>query len=351
MSSRPSEASPFHAGEQELQRQAGVRERLEEIGHVVLRSYMPEPHRELFGKLPTLLLGATDTHGQPWATLLQGAPGFIRTPDAATLRVDALPGRQDPLWPALTLGASVGVLGLEPHTRRRNRLNGRVHQVDDKGFTLRVDQSFGNCPKYIQARRPMAVQERIEGPRLPESEHLSAAALELINRADTFFIATASGAPAGGVERSAADGVDVSHRGGPPGFVQMFADGHGHRLWVPDYPGNRFFNTLGNLWLWPHAGLLFFDADSGDVLQLACEARLLPADAGPGAATAEGVGPPEGPVPPTASAAVPPTGAVRPERWLQLTVRSGWWRPAALPLRWTAAEPAPQFLGAAPAAG
>jgi uncharacterized protein len=351
MTARPMDASPWHAGEQELQRQAGVRERLEEVGHVVLRSYMPEPHRELFAKLPTLLVGATDAQGQPWATLLQGAPGFIRTPDAATLRVDALPGRQDPLWPSLTVGAAVGLLGLEPHTRRRNRLNGRVHQVDDTGFTLRVDQSFGNCPKYIQARRPTLVTERVEGPRQGESAQLSAAALDLMAHADTVFIATTNGTRTANEDRSSADGVDVSHRGGPPGFVRVSADGQGHQLWVPDYPGNRFFNTLGNLWLWPRAGLLFFDTDSGDVLQLACEARLLPAEAGPDAATADGVTRPQGPVPQPASAAGQPLAAVRPERWLQLTVRTGWWRPAALPLRWTTAELAPQFLGATAAAG
>jgi hypothetical protein len=38
-------------------------------------------------------------------------------------------------------------------------------------------------------------------------------------------------------------------------------------LW-PDFVGNAFFNTLGNLLLNPAAGLLFPDFDSGDLLHL-----------------------------------------------------------------------------------
>jgi hypothetical protein len=66
--------------------------------------------------------------------------------------------------------------------------------------------------------------------------------------------------------------VDVSHRGGPAGFVQVAADG---RLLVRDYVGNSFFNTLGNLQLEPRCGLLFVDFASGDRLQLAGRAELL----------------------------------------------------------------------------
>lgn len=35
---------------------------------------------------------------------------------------------------------------------------------------------------------------------------------------------------------------------------------------VPDFTGNQFFNTLGNLALEPRAGLLFIDHACGDAL-------------------------------------------------------------------------------------
>lgn len=49
-------------------------------------------------------------------------------------------------------GALVGILALEHSTRRRNRLNGRVASVRGDTVEIAVDESFGNCPKYIQKR-------------------------------------------------------------------------------------------------------------------------------------------------------------------------------------------------------
>ena len=70
---------------------------------------------------------------------------------------------------------------------------------------------------------------------------LGPAQAALIHRADTFFIATYHEAepddPVG-----IRSGADVSHRGGPPGFVQL--EGRDRLRW-PDYIGNNFFQTLG----------------------------------------------------------------------------------------------------------
>ncbi|MFO1340029.1 MAG: pyridoxamine 5'-phosphate oxidase family protein [Burkholderiaceae bacterium] len=315
----------FHAGEQALQARAGLRERMAEIGRTVIRDHMPDQHRELFGKLPTLLLGVQDEQGQPWATMLHGPSGFVASPDARTLRVQALPAADDPAARWLVEGAAVGLLGLEPATRRRNRANGRVRAPHRGGFEVQVLQSFGNCPKYIHARRPEAPGPAHTAP--PPAQHLgpalNAAAIALLRRADTLFIASASAAQVGtapgtpiGTARS--EGVDVSHRGGPAGFVHVAVGPHGLRLTLPDYPGNFFFNTLGNLIAWPRAGLLVPDHDDGSLLHLAAEAHLThdgPAlDAFPGA-----------------------------QRLLHLDMREAWWRPRALPLRWSAPDAPPQF--------
>jgi hypothetical protein len=264
---------PYHAGEQALQRRAGWRERLAEVGPLVMRERMPDQHRELFGKLPFVLVGSMDGTGQPHASVLIGAPGFLHTPDAQTLAIGARPDAAEPLHDALRIGASVGVLGIEPHTRRRNRMNGVVSALHAGGFAVRVRQSFGNCPKYIQARHarvvggapaPVAVQ------RMPQLDH---AAASLVRSADTFFIASA--VPPAQIDSSAAHGVDVSHRGGKPGFVrvQRGADGV-DVLTVPDFAGNNMFNTLGNLALHPRAGLLFIDFERGERLQLAVQASV-----------------------------------------------------------------------------
>lgn len=91
----------------------------------------------------------------------------------------------------------------------------------------------------------------------------------MISRADTFFIASAH--PHAHQQGTAAQGVDVSHRGGKPGFVRIEKG----CLFVPDFSGNRFFNTLGNLVLNPYAGLLFIDFETGDLLYLATGVTII----------------------------------------------------------------------------
>lgn len=272
--SHDSADSPYHAGERDVQRRAGVRARSEQLGRKMIRAFMPDQHREFFRELPFLLVGSVDAERNPWASLLVGSPGFAHSPDPETLVVRALPVDGDPLASALRPGAALGLLGIQPHTRRRNRVNGRVVALDAGGFALRVDQSFGNCPKYITARRP-ALREATAPratPRL-ETRRLSDEALECISRADTCFIASASSAAAvsSGDRR---EGADVSHRGGPPGFIAIGEDQGATVLEMPDYSGNNAFNTLGNLASHPRAGLLFPEFERGHVLLLSCEAEI-----------------------------------------------------------------------------
>lgn len=269
------QGDPYHAGEQALQRRAGVRERLAEVGPRVVRDHMPDAHRELFQKLPFVLLGSVDAQGQPHASMLAGVPGFMRTPDAQTLAIGARPAAADPLHAALRLGAPIGALGIEPHTRRRNRMNGLVRALQPHGFHIGVQQCFGNCPRYIQGRQARWLGgDGAQPPTVRRGECLDAEALALVRAADTFFIATS--VPPERIGASAAEGVDVSHRGGKPGFVrvQRSADGV-DTLTVPDFAGNNMFNTLGNLSLHPRAGLLFVDFTSGARLHVAADARIV----------------------------------------------------------------------------
>jgi predicted pyridoxine 5'-phosphate oxidase superfamily flavin-nucleotide-binding protein len=263
--------APFHEGEMALQAHAGSRDKLEEVGTRIMREAMPEQHRSFFALLPVLLYGLVDEDGQPWASVLAAPPGFIRSPDDRHLDIAALPLPGDPAAASLKAGASIGLLGIQPHTRRRNRANGIVDRVGGDGFSVRIAQSFGNCPKYIWPREPSFAAR--EGAAVPpeHADRLDAEAMRFIAQADTFFIASAHPqARSPGAAR--AHGVDVSHRGGPRGFVHVVDD---HTLVVPDYLGNFFFNTLGNLLLAPRAGLLFIDYDNGDLLYLAATVRIV----------------------------------------------------------------------------
>ncbi|MCX4163034.1 MULTISPECIES: pyridoxamine 5'-phosphate oxidase family protein [Paraburkholderia] len=264
------DAGPFHAAEIAVQQRAGVTDEADRSGRRGIRRYMPEQHRQFFAEQPFMVFGGVDAGGQPWATLRVGAPGFVSSPDARTLRIEGGALSGDPLADSWREGALIGGLGLQPHTRRRNRVNGRVSSVNGDVVTLEVLQSFGNCAKYIQGRAPEFISRGSAGAP-PEVEHateLNATDRALLARADTFFIASANLAN----EANLARGVDVSHRGGMPGFVRI---DDANTLTTPDFSGNRFFNTLGNLTHDPRAGLLFVDFESGDLLYVAARAEII----------------------------------------------------------------------------
>jgi predicted pyridoxine 5'-phosphate oxidase superfamily flavin-nucleotide-binding protein len=261
--------SPFHAGEQTIQSRAGVRDRIELRGRAVIRDYMPEQHRAFFAALPFLVVGLADQNGHPWATTLSGPPGFMNSPEANRLAIKAWPGPGDPLHSCIRDGAPVGGLGIELSTRRRNRINGRIADcIVGEGFSIRVQQSFGNCPKYIQARNERPQLRSTPAPESRMASHLGDDEVSFIAAADTFFIASRS---AQLEQEESSQGLDVSHRGGRPGFVRVVSP---NELWFPDFSGNLLFNTLGNLEADARAGLLFTDFQSGRMLHVIGRARI-----------------------------------------------------------------------------
>ncbi len=266
-------ASPFHAGEQAVQTQNGKREEAEAMGRTMIRSFMPDQHRVFFGQLPFLVVGAVDDQGWPWASLFPGRPGFMHSPSPTTLEISSLGIEGDPVRDAVRPGAPLGLLGIEMHSRRRNRLNGRVTSRNDDGFSLAVDQSFGNCPQYIRHRSvdiPSSWNPAQKGGKRVAFRTFDAKAKDLIKRADVFFVSSFVQAN----DNPVAEGVDVSHRGGRPGFVKL----EGNTLTIPDFPGNNAFNTLGNFFVNPKAGLVFPDFETGDLLMLTGKVALIDRD-------------------------------------------------------------------------
>jgi predicted pyridoxine 5'-phosphate oxidase superfamily flavin-nucleotide-binding protein len=182
--------SAWHRGESEVHRRLGISEEIEAIGGHNIRPFMPDQHRLFFAQLPFMLVGSVDRTGRPWASLLSGRPGFVQSPDPRHLHVAALPAPGDPLVEALVPGGRVGMLGIELPTRRRNGANGRIVAVDDKGFTLAIEQSFGNCPRYIRTRHYAGPGPECE--RVEPFEGLPAAARDLIGKAETAFVASST---------------------------------------------------------------------------------------------------------------------------------------------------------------
>ncbi|WP_088287501.1 pyridoxamine 5'-phosphate oxidase family protein [Ideonella sp. A 288] len=304
---------PFHSGEKAMQARLGVEERMLDVGRRVIRPYLPEQHREFYAQLPFVLVGSVDALGRPWASVLVGEPGFMRSPDPTHLHIQARPVPGDPLAQGLVPGAPLGFLGIELHTRRRNRMNGRVEAVADGRLTVAVEQTVGNCPQYIQGRETEWARDA--GDNTPRDtvalDHLDDAALALVRTADTLFVATR--APAEGEHPGSAD---VSHRGGRSGFVRVEDE---RTLLVPDFTGNFLFMTLGNLQLDPRAGVIFIDFSTGDLLTLTGRAEVV--WDGPELEAFEGA-----------------------ERAWRFHIEAGWRLSAALPLRWRFRDWSPNSL-------
>ncbi len=267
------DSSPYHAGEKAIQTRAHVRERAEELGRHMIRDFMPDQHRAFFEQLPYVFLSVLDQQGWPTAVAVSGSPGFVRSPDAHTLEI-GFDRRGLPSGVGLKLGDPVGVLGIAFHSRRRNRANGRIINVDERGFAIAVDQSFGNCPQYIQAR---SVEVRSVGqpPPIPVWVRLSGLpddAAEILKQADTCLLATAS-SHAGSNERR--EGCDCSHRGGRQGFIRVERVGDEAVLTLPDFAGNRSFNTLGNLAVNPRIGILVPEFTTGRALHVRGSAEVI----------------------------------------------------------------------------
>lgn len=249
---------PFHAGERELQRRAGVLADADALGRIVRDRVAPGLAR-VMAEQRVAVVASRDGAGRVWASLLSGRPGFVLAADEQLVRIAAEPGPGDPLAEGLAAHPELGVLLIDPEARRRIRLNGRAARQPE-GIFLLVHQAYGNCPKYIQKR--LLLTEDGPGEDAPRvGRELTGRQQDAVARADTFFIASFH--PQGG--------ADASHRGGRPGFVRVLG---ARRLAFDDHPGNGMFNTLGNLVEHPRAGLLFVDFEAGDLLHLTGRARV-----------------------------------------------------------------------------
>lgn len=282
--------NPFHEGEIALQQAEGVQESVMSYAPQFVRPYMPDPHRAFYTSdaLPFLVAAARDGTGAMWATLLEqgdtsrSATGsssggssssepLVESPNATTLHIHARPVAGDALASAFheDTETDVGLLGIMMESARRNRVNGRAVATDGgDSLVFTVDQSFGNCPQYIKPRstwvraKVSTAADAAKNNNNQRSTKLSAAQARWIATAETIF--TASGYRGRGDD--VRFGNDASHRGGPPGFVEVSGDGT-EIAWT-EFKGNNHFNTLGNILLDARVGLAIPNFASGGLLQV-----------------------------------------------------------------------------------
>lgn len=265
--------STFHPGERAVQLRAGedgiANRNAALIEASILGRARPFIHRQFM-----VVLASSDAGGA-WSSLVYGEPGFARAAGDAQIALDVPTAQRDPtdpFWANIEARPAVGMLFIDLDTRRRYRINGSVTRNDESGLEIAVQQAYPNCPKYIQRRRlrhmdtgpvPHGGAAGVAGVAgVTRGAAITGGVETLVRAADTLFVATVHPVA----------GADASHRGGPPGFVQVAGP---RTLRLPDYQGNSMFNTFGNLELDPHIGLCIPDFAGGRLLQLSGRGRLL----------------------------------------------------------------------------
>ena len=254
----------FHSGEREIQRRVGEETAASANGRIITDTII-KGAINFIEKQPMVIVSSADDQGQVWISALIGEVGFARVPHPKALSLDKSMIRstaKDIFYSNILQNSEIGSLFIELSTRKRFRING-VATVTDANIEVAIHEAYPNCPKYIQ-RRVASFSEYFQkiGAKTETGTSLAHSEIEWIQQADTLFVGS----------QSAEGRLDASHRGGPPGFIEIL---NNDTLKIPDYRGNSMYNTLGNIVQNPNTGLLFIDFEKGSTLQLTGKAELV----------------------------------------------------------------------------
>lgn len=160
----------------------------------------------------------------------------------------------DSLAPNLPNGPCGGLV-ISMATARRARMNGMISN-DVDGATLTTTETFTLCRKYVSPSIAHA-EKPFLGPEAREEIGLGDDRLgALVSSAETAFLASVS--PDGN--------PDVSHRGGPPGFIDFNSEA-GKITWS-EFVGDGILKSAGNLRTTGTFALLIPDFDIGNGVEL-----------------------------------------------------------------------------------
>ncbi|GGI17835.1 pyridoxamine 5'-phosphate oxidase family protein [Gottfriedia solisilvae] len=254
--------SVFHSGERLVQELLGVEEFANSVG-TMIKPTISDRFEAFLNEQNMLMIGSMDKNGQVWSSFIAGDPGIIQVIAPNKIRINTKINEFDPLFSNIEENKEIGVVVINLVSRIRMRINGVISKNSNGSIEVQAEQVYGNCPKFIQARNFSYKPDINKQNKVAYREkNLTQSQQVWINQSDTFFIASSS-----------SEGkMDVSHRGGMPGFIKVFENGS---LMFPDYSGNNLFNTLGNIVQNPKVGLLFINFENGDILQLSGEAHVI----------------------------------------------------------------------------
>jgi len=239
-------ALTYHAGQIEVQTEANSRPAADMLSERT--SGRSERVLSFYAAADLVVLATADAAGFLRFAALSGDAPLLAPTDGETLLLhDGAHGLRD--------GSQAGAIAIDLRERRRARANGTI-RVEGSRVYLRAAEELINCRKYIAPSVALApgfccgpAQRRlvaIDDSRLQE----------VMGQVETAFLASVSpeGRP------------DVSHKGGPTGFMRFDADS-GVLTW-PELIGNGMFKSAGNVRATGTVSVLALDLDSGDAYEL-----------------------------------------------------------------------------------
>ncbi|KEF54494.1 uncharacterized protein A1O9_09661 [Exophiala aquamarina CBS 119918] len=288
------EASEWHEGEKAIHKRAHLDFREDNPTSPFLTPWAAYQ----VSRWPLMAIGTLDQDDRPWCTIWgTGEPPLSQQVAQSVIAVKSnVDATFDPVVEAIWKGKDDGeivreegkgrlVSGLSINLEERGRVKlagrliagalsadegskrqGNLGKSGSIQLVAKIDQSLGNCPKYLNKK--IITSSKPKPVLVSDSPHLTQKALDLIEKADMFFIASAH----------EHEDMDANHRGGPQGFIRIEQPENPEEastlVW-PEYSGNNLYQTLGNLEATPRAGLVVPDFETGDVLYLTGNTKTL----------------------------------------------------------------------------
>jgi uncharacterized protein len=240
----------YHSGQREVQREANTVPCADRL------SVWVGPVAK-FAKVADLVVLASAAEGGLTVGALSGPPPLVAAEAVGdTMRV-TLPASLTQVLPA---NRPCGGIVVNLAQARRARVSGML-AVDGEKVVLEGSTAFTNCRKYMAPTASTG-----EGPKVGPSARAP------LSLSDPWLAATVAGAETAFLATANPEGVgDVSHRGGPPGFLRF--DGAAGSLTWTEYLGDGMFVSTGNLRIVPRLGLVVLELATGDAAWLEGEAR------------------------------------------------------------------------------
>lgn len=241
----------YHEGQRDVQREANSTKAAERLTTWV------GPVVEYATGADLIVLAALDEQQALHVAALSGPPPLVSAAERDdVITIDA----PRELLSLLPERAPWGGIVINPASARRSRVAG-MPAAHDGAVRLTCPVAFTNCRKYILASRSTGTHTHVGPTHTAECPLDEAWVARTVANGEMAFLVSVTDA---GV-------ADVSHRGGPPGFLRF--DATARSIAWTEYLGDGMFVSVGNLRANARFALLVLDLDSGDALRLSGQAR------------------------------------------------------------------------------